>query len=201
MSDQRIDTGFLSGASVRLSRLLGLSGQVSPRFDPTALLQPSLNIADATGPGMDDERHFFSLGYGGAACGGITLVSNPNSRGFVIEQLVIGCNTAPTSSVWWQCVTAATVAATYPGILAISTVPFADRRITTGDICAIGSSQYALGGNAIPAGNVNAGCATVSLGVTLVVPVRIMIAPECGFILRVVGALTSLDVSVSGRMF
>lgn len=107
MADRRIDRSFLGEAVIRLSRALGISGEVSPSFDAGDRIQPVVLVADATTPGYRGQS-LRGFAYGetvGAVAGNhskMFIKARPGTGGVIIDGFTISCGTVPVAAVEWR---------------------------------------------------------------------------------------------------
>jgi hypothetical protein len=74
-SPRRIDFSFLGDASARLSRFLGVSGQLSPSVNPEPEIIPVVLVGDATLPGYGSQsgRRFLACVQSGPSAVGVLV--------------------------------------------------------------------------------------------------------------------------------
>lgn len=91
---KRIDQSFLGESAIRLARLLGLGGLISPQFDSGEKLTPVILVGDATGIGYRGSalRQWAYAETVPAAAGfnsKLAIKAVPNSPGIIIDGLIL----------------------------------------------------------------------------------------------------------------
>lgn len=90
---KRIDRGFLGETALRISRLLGVGGLISPRFDSEEKVQPVVLVGDATQIGYRGHR-LRAFGYGETVPAAVGFTSKlaikaPPGDGIIIDGWLI----------------------------------------------------------------------------------------------------------------
>lgn len=103
---RRIDRSFLGEAVIRLSRVFGLGGEVSPQFDSGDRIQPVVLVADATQPGYRGQnlRGFAYCEKVPAVAGNLSklAVKAFADRAVILDGFTIACGTVPVAATEWR---------------------------------------------------------------------------------------------------
>jgi hypothetical protein len=102
---RKIDRSFLGEAVLRLSRVFGLSGEVSPQFDAGDQITPVVVVADATGPGYRGQN-LRGWAYGEKVGAVVANTSKLGIKatapgGIIIDGFTIGTGTVPVAPTEW----------------------------------------------------------------------------------------------------
>jgi len=142
----QIERSYLGEAAAKLSRLLTLSGLVSPKFDLGESITPTVLLGDGTAPGYGDRSGKRWAVGGVAAGGGVGAYLGIEATGeIVVEGVEFGTNTSGQFTLRWNTATEASPSgAPFP-----SFVPALDR---ASNVNLSGPLTFLAQGGAAPAG-------------------------------------------------
>lgn len=196
---QRIDRSFLGESALRLARLLGVGGLISPQFNSEETLQPVVLVGDATSLGYRGQAlRAFAYGEtvpaGGAGNTSKLVIKAPtNGRGLVIDRLYLSSG---TTGIWR--VSQMGSEDPDPFAIAQTNARWSERLATAnGDLTGIFTTPHNTDGLSY---GIDALLFILGANQPLVpIPVDFMLAPGAKLIITHTTANIAINVSFSGR--
>jgi len=198
---KKIDRSFLGEAALRLSRVFGFGGAVSPEFDSGEKILPVVLVADASGPGYRGQQlRGFAFGNRVAAVAGNTgklwIKAAPGTPGVIIDGFHIATGAVPVAVAEWR-LSVLGAADPDPVIIGQTVTRFTERNVTSnGDLAPVLTLGEAV--DAFSFGvDIAVGCLPASSSVTL--PIPVVLAPGGKCIMSAVTVATTFHFSFWGR--
>jgi hypothetical protein len=171
---KKIDRSFLGEAALRLSRVFGFGGAVSPEFDSGEKIQPVVLVADATQPGYRGQQlRGFAFGQRVAAVAGNTsklwVMARRDSPGVIIDGVHLATGAVPAAIAEWR-LSILGAADPDPVVIGQTITRWTERsRLANGDIAPVLTLGEAV--DALSFGlDIATGCVPASGSVTLPLP-------------------------------
>ena len=198
---KKIDRSFLGEAAIRLSRVFGFGGAVSPEFDSGEKIIPVVLVADGSGPGYRGQQlRGFSFGNRVAAVAGNTsklwIKATPDTRGVIIDGFHFATGAVPAAIAEWR-LSILGSADPDPVIIGQTVTRFTERSgAANGDLAPVLTLGEAV--DALSYGlDIAVGCLPASGSVVL--PIPVVLAPGGKCIMSAVTVATTFHFSFWGR--